>query len=61
MKFSIGKGNRDLVGNNTPVFFLRDPHRFPDLNRAVNRVLLTTMGPGQVFLQDPTEQEVLLH
>lgn len=25
------------VGNNTPVFFLRDPLRFPDLNHAVRR------------------------
>jgi catalase len=31
------EGNWDLVGNNTPVFFLRDPLRFPGLNRAVKR------------------------
>ena len=37
MKFYTEEGNWDLVGNNTPVFFLRDPHFFPDLNRAVKR------------------------
>ncbi len=37
MKFYTEEGNWDLVGNNTPVFFIRDPHRFPDLNRAVKR------------------------
>jgi catalase len=37
MKFYTEEGNWDLVGNNTPVFFLRDPHKFPDLNRVVKR------------------------
>ncbi len=37
IKFYTDQGNWDLVGNNTPVFFLRDPLKFPDLNRAVKR------------------------
>lgn len=37
MKFYTEEGNWDLAGNNTPVFFLRDPYRFPDLNKAVKR------------------------
>ena len=37
LKFYTEEGNRDLVGNNTPVFFLRDPMKFPDLNHAVKR------------------------
>ncbi|MFC5475175.1 catalase [Paraherbaspirillum soli] len=37
VKFYTEEGNWDLVGNNTPVFFLRDPLNFPDLNRAVKR------------------------
>ncbi|MDD2553282.1 MAG: catalase [Desulfotomaculaceae bacterium] len=37
IKFYTEEGNWDLVGNNTPVFFLRDPHKFPDLNKAVKR------------------------
>jgi catalase len=37
VKFYTDEGNWDLVGNNTPVFFLRDPLKFPDLNHAVKR------------------------
>src|SRR5580704_17178325 len=37
LKFYTEEGNRDLVGNNTPVFFLRDPLKFPDLNHAIKR------------------------
>ena len=37
LKFYTEEGNWDMVGNNTPVFFLRDPLKFPDLNKAVKR------------------------
>ena len=37
MKFYTETGNWDLVGNNTPVFFMRDPLKFPDLNHVVKR------------------------
>ena len=37
LKFYTEEGNWDMVGNNTPVFFLRDPKKFPDLNKAVKR------------------------
>ncbi len=37
LKFYTEDGNWDLVGNNTPVFFMRDPYKFPDLNKAVKR------------------------
>ncbi|MBT4497873.1 MAG: catalase [Gemmatimonadetes bacterium] len=37
IKFYTEEGNWDLVGNNTPVFFLKDPIKFPDLNHAVKR------------------------
>ena len=37
MKFYTEEGNWDLAGNNTPVFFLKDPYKFPDLNKAVKR------------------------
>ena len=36
-KFYTEEGNWDLVGNNTPTFFIRDVHDFSDLNRAVKR------------------------
>ncbi|MFT3720908.1 catalase [Pseudorhodoferax sp.] len=37
LKFYTEEGNWDMVGNNTPVFFIRDPRQFPDLNKAVKR------------------------
>ncbi len=40
-------GNWDLVGNNTPVFFFRDPLKFPDLNHAVKRDPRTNMRSAQ--------------
>ncbi|MGM8212442.1 catalase [Virgibacillus sp. W0430] len=43
MRFYTEEGNWDLVGNNTPVFFLRDPLLFPDLNHAVKRDPRTNM------------------
>lgn len=43
VKFYTEEGNWDLVGNNTPVFFLRDPLKFPDLNHAVKRDPHTNM------------------
>ena len=42
-KFYTEEGNWDMVGNNTPVFFLRDPLKFPDLNHAVKRDPRTNM------------------
>ncbi len=43
IKFYTAEGNWDLVGNNTPVFFLKDPLKFPDLNHAVKRDPKTNM------------------
>lgn len=43
MKFYTEEGNWDLVGINTPVFFLRDPLKFPDLNHAIKRDPHTNM------------------
>ncbi len=43
VKFYTEEGNWDLVGNNTPVFFIRDPLKFPDLNHAVKRDPRTNM------------------
>ncbi|ACU38264.1 catalase [Actinosynnema pretiosum subsp. pretiosum] len=43
VRFYTAQGNWDVVGNNTPVFFIRDPLKFPDLNRAVKRDPRTNM------------------
>src|SRR5699024_752742 len=37
MKIYTEDCNWDLVGNNPPVFFMRDPKRYPDLNHVVKR------------------------
>ena len=37
MKFYTEEGNYDLVGNNTPVFFIRDPMKFPDFIHSQKR------------------------
>ncbi len=37
LKFYTDEGNWDLVGNNTPVFFIRDPYKFPDFIRTQKR------------------------
>ena len=37
LKFYTQEGNWDLVGNNTPVFFIRDPLKFPDFIRTQKR------------------------
>lgn len=47
VKFYTEEGNWDVVGNNTPVFFFRDPLKFPDLNHAVKRDPKTNMRSAQ--------------
>lgn len=43
LKFYTEEGNWDMVGNNTPVFFFRDPMKFIDLNHAIKRDPRTNM------------------
>ncbi len=47
IKFYTDDGNWDLVGNNTPVFFIRDPMLFPDLNHAIKRDPQTNLRSPQ--------------
>jgi catalase len=37
-KFYTSEGNYDIVGNNTPVFFIRDGIKFPDFIRSQKRL-----------------------
>jgi catalase len=37
LKFYTQQGNYDLVGNNTPVFFIRDPQKFSDFIHSQKR------------------------
>ena len=43
IKFYTEEGNYDLVGNNTPVFFIRDPLKFPDFIHSQKRDRYTNM------------------
>ncbi|HCW35790.1 MULTISPECIES: catalase [Mammaliicoccus] len=47
LKFYTEEGNWDLVGNNTPVFFFRDPKLFASLNHVVKRDPKTNMHNPQ--------------
>jgi catalase len=38
LRFYTGEGNYDLVGNNTPIFFVRDPMKFPHFIRSQKRL-----------------------
>ena len=37
LKFYTQEGNYDLVGNNTPIFFIRDPQKFQDFIHSQKR------------------------
>ena len=43
LKFYTKQGNYDVVGNNTPVFFLRDPSKFPDFIHTQKRNPVTNL------------------
>jgi len=38
LKFYTEEGNYDMVGNNAPVFFVRDPMKFPDFIHSQERM-----------------------
>jgi catalase len=43
LKFYTEEGNWDMVGNNTPVFFIRDAMKFPDFIHTQKRVPQTNL------------------
>ena len=43
LKFYTEEGNWDMVGNNTPVFFVADPYKFPDFIHTQKRHPRTNM------------------
>jgi catalase len=43
MKFYTEEGNYDLVGNNTPIFFIRDPQKFSDFIHSQKRLPVTNL------------------
>ncbi|WP_028238741.1 catalase [Stutzerimonas azotifigens] len=49
VKFYTEEGNWDVVGNNTPVFFLRDPLKFPDFIHTQKRDPWTNLKSPQMM------------
>jgi catalase len=49
IKFYTEEGNYDLVGNNTPVFFIRDPFKFPDMVHTHKRNPQTNLKDHDAF------------
>ncbi|WP_181295928.1 catalase [Pseudomonas sp. Q2-TVG4-2] len=49
VKFYTEEGNWDIVGNNTPVFFLRDPLKFPDFIHTQKRDPWTNLKSPQAM------------
>ncbi len=47
MKFYTDEGNYDLVGNNTPVFFIRDPSKFSDFIHSQKRLPETNLRSNE--------------
>jgi catalase len=43
LKFYTENGNYDLVGNGTPIFFIRDPQKFPGFIHSQKRDPFTNM------------------
>ncbi|MCH9769400.1 MAG: catalase [Gammaproteobacteria bacterium] len=49
VKFYTKQGNHDVVGNNTPVFFLRDPSKFPDFIHTQKRNPQTNLKDAEAM------------
>ena len=49
LKFYTEEGNYDLVGNNTPVFFIRDTIKFPDFIHTQKRHPRTNLPDPDMF------------
>ncbi len=49
VKFYTEEGNYDLVGNNTPIFFIRDPIKFPDFIHTQKRDPETNLKDPDMF------------
>jgi len=49
VKFYTEEGNYDMVGNNTPIFFIRDPLKFPDFIHTQKRNPTTNLKDPDMF------------
>ncbi|WP_287029482.1 catalase [Pseudomonas sp. UBA6310] len=49
LRFYTEEGNWDVVGNNTPVFFIRDPLKFPDFIHTQKRLAQSNLKSPQAM------------
>jgi catalase len=49
IKFYTTEGNLDIVGNNTPIFFIRDPMQFPSMVHSQKRHPQTNLKDADTF------------
>lgn len=49
LRFYTEEGNWDIVGNNTPVFFIRDPLKFPDFIHTQKRLPQSNLKSAQMM------------
>lgn len=61
VKFYTKQGNHDVVGNNTPVFFLRDPIKFPDFIHTQKRNPVTNLKDPQAMWDFWAENPQAMH
>ncbi|KAF9894829.1 hypothetical protein FE257_004450 [Aspergillus nanangensis] len=61
MKFYTDEGNQDFVFNNTPVFFIRDPQKFPSLNHSHKRHPATNLTDQTMFWDFHTGSQESIH
>ncbi|KAF2720606.1 catalase P2 [Polychaeton citri CBS 116435] len=65
LKFYTEEGNQDLVMNDLPVFLLRDPIKFPSMNRSHKRHPRTFVPDSNMFwdyhVNNPESTHALVH
>jgi catalase len=65
IKFFTEDGNQDMVMNDLPVFFLRDPIKFPSMNRSHKKHPRTNVPDNTMFwdyhVNNPEGMHALMH
>ncbi|RMZ83736.1 hypothetical protein DV738_g918, partial [Chaetothyriales sp. CBS 135597] len=61
VKFKTSEGNQDWVFNNQPVFFVRDPVKFPSLNRSHKRHPATNSVSADMFWDFHVNNQESIH
>ncbi|KAF2151003.1 catalase-domain-containing protein [Myriangium duriaei CBS 260.36] len=65
LKFYTDEGNQDFVFNDLPVFFLRDPIKFPSMNRSHKKHPQTNVPDNTMFwdyhINNPEGIHALMH